>query len=69
LSEFRTRLLVGGAERLLFDTLLTTFRDLGLLKPRGKQRTDSTCAASRSSGIPASGRKNTKGGSWVIQAT
>jgi transposase len=42
LSEFRTRLLVGGAERLLFDTLLTTFRDLGLLKPRGKQRTDST---------------------------
>jgi len=42
LSEFRTRLLIGGAERLLFDTLLTTFRELGLLKPRGKQRTDST---------------------------
>ncbi len=42
LSEFRTRLLVGGAERLLFDTLLELVRDLGLLKPRGKQRTDST---------------------------
>jgi transposase len=42
LSEFRTRLLINDAELLLFDTLLTRFRDLGLLKPRGKQRTDST---------------------------
>jgi transposase len=42
LSEFRTRLLEGEAELLLFDTLLTQFRELGLLKPRGKQRTDST---------------------------
>ncbi len=42
LSEFRTRLLEGEAEQLLFDTLLTQFRELGLLKPRGKQRTDST---------------------------
>jgi transposase len=42
LSEFRTRLLEGGAERLLFDTLLDLIRDLGLLKARGKQRTDST---------------------------
>src|ERR687893_268057 len=42
LSEFRSRLLDGSAELLLFDTLLTQFRALGLLKPRGKQRTDST---------------------------
>jgi transposase len=40
LSEFRTRLLAGGAERLLFDTLLDLVRDL--IKARGNQRTDST---------------------------
>ncbi len=42
LSEFRTRLLEGGAEQLLLDTLLTRFKELGLLKARGRQRTDST---------------------------
>ncbi len=42
LSEFRTRLLAGGAERLLLDTLLTQLRARGLLKPCGRQRTDST---------------------------
>ncbi len=42
LSEFRTRLVAGGAEHLLLDTLLTQFRELGLLKARGRQRTDST---------------------------
>ncbi len=42
LSEFRTRLLSSGAERLLFDTLLDLIRDLGLIKARGTQRTDST---------------------------
>lgn len=42
LSEFRTRLIAGGAEQVLLDTMLTLFRDHGLLKPRGKQRTDST---------------------------
>lgn len=42
LSEFRSRLVAGGAERLLFDVLLQRFRDLALLKARGKQRTDST---------------------------
>lgn len=42
LSEFRSRLSEGEAEMLLFDTLLTTFRNQGLLKSRGKQRTDST---------------------------
>ena len=42
LSEFRTRLLAGGAEQLLLDTLLTRLRAQGLLKLRGRQRTDST---------------------------
>lgn len=42
LSEFRSRLLLGDAEALLFDTVLALFRDAGLLKARGKQRTDST---------------------------
>lgn len=42
LSEFRGRLLAGQAEQQLFETLLTRFREAGLLKPRGRQRTDST---------------------------
>jgi len=42
LSEFRGRLLTDDAEALLFDTVLNLFRDAGLLKARGKQRTDST---------------------------
>ena len=42
LCEFRTRLLEGGAERLLFDHLLERFRGMGLVKARGEQRTDST---------------------------
>jgi transposase len=42
LSEFRTRLIRGSAEQRLLDTLLTLFRDQGLLKARGTQRTDST---------------------------
>jgi transposase len=42
LSEFRTRLVAGAAEQLLLETLLTRFREHGLLKARGKQRTDST---------------------------
>lgn len=42
LSEFRTRLLEGGSGQLLLDTLLTRFREIGLLKARGRQRTDST---------------------------
>jgi transposase len=42
LSEFRTRLLAGNAEQLLFDTLLARVRERGLLKMRGRQRTDST---------------------------
>lgn len=42
LAEFRGRLLAGSAEYLLFETLLTAFRGRGLVKARGKQRTDST---------------------------
>jgi hypothetical protein len=41
-SEFRSRLLEGDSERLLFDHLLERFRGMGLIKARGKQRTDST---------------------------
>src|SRR5262245_11013936 len=42
LSEFRTRLVAGQAEQLLLDTELARLRERGLLKPRGRQRTDST---------------------------
>jgi transposase len=42
LSEVRTRLLSGGAERRLLDLLVQCARDRGLLKVRGRQRTDST---------------------------
>jgi transposase len=42
LSEFRSRLVEGGAEQLLLGVLLRRFRELALLKPRGRQRTDST---------------------------
>jgi transposase len=42
LSEFRTRLITGAAEVLLFDTLLTWCRSRQLVKARGRQRTDST---------------------------
>ena len=42
LSEFRTRLLEGKAETLPLDGLLARCRERGLLKARGRQRTDST---------------------------
>ncbi len=42
LSEFRTRLIQGNAEHLLFETFLTTCREAGLLRARGRQRSDST---------------------------
>jgi transposase len=42
LTEFRARLVVGEAEHLLLDTLLERFKARGLVKARGKQRTDST---------------------------
>jgi len=42
LSELRERILSGGQEQSLLDELLERFRERGLLKARGKQRTDST---------------------------
>ncbi len=42
LSEFRTRLVEGAAERQLLDSMLTRLKAVGLIKARGRQRTDST---------------------------
>ena len=42
LSEFRKRLLEGEAESRLLDHLLARIQEMGLLKERGKQRSDST---------------------------
>src|SRR5918997_1231328 len=42
LGEFRARLVAGGAEHLLLDRMLERFKARGLVKGRGKQRTDST---------------------------
>jgi transposase len=42
LSEFRTRLLKGKAEQMLFDTLLEHCQAKQLLRARTRQRTDST---------------------------
>jgi transposase len=42
LSEFRARLLNGGSESLLLEKLLERCRAVGLVKARGKQRTDAT---------------------------
>lgn len=42
LSRFRQRLLDGGAEMRILDRLLTVCQEKGLLKKRGRQRSDST---------------------------
>ena len=42
LTEFRARLVAGGSEHLLLDGMLERFKSRGLVKARGKQRTDST---------------------------
>src|SRR5712691_2502762 len=42
LSEFRSRLVKGGAEQRLLDLLLERCREGGWLKAGGRQRTDST---------------------------
>lgn len=42
LCEFRARLVGGSSEHLLLDTLLAACKERGLLKARGRQRTDST---------------------------
>jgi transposase len=42
LSEFRQRLLASGPAQMLLDTLLDHLKSQGVLKARGRQRTDST---------------------------
>ena len=42
LSEFRARLVARGADHLLLDAMLERFEARGLVKARGRQRTDST---------------------------
>lgn len=42
LSEFRSRLVEGGEERLLLEKLLEGCKERGYLKVRGRARTDST---------------------------
>src|SRR5437660_3675381 len=42
LSEFRTRLIAGNAEYVLFETLLTCLKQRGLVKARGRQRPHAT---------------------------
>ncbi len=42
LSEFRRRLIEGGAEERLLNDMLVKFKAKGWLKSRGQQRTDST---------------------------
>jgi transposase len=42
LSEFRTRLVTGGAEQQLLERFLEICRERQLLRSRGRQRTDST---------------------------
>lgn len=42
LSEFRSRLIEGNAEHVMFETMLTSFKQQGLIKAGGRQRTDST---------------------------
>ena len=42
LCEFRQRLIDGSAEDIILNKLLYKCQELSLLKPRGRQRTDST---------------------------
>lgn len=42
LCEFRVRLVDGGVGLSLLETMLSRFKERGLLKARGQQRTDST---------------------------
>ena len=47
LSEFRARLVAGGADRLIFDLLLGRLGEAGLVGGGGRQRTDSTHVLAR----------------------
>lgn len=46
ISEFRTRLLQGGADLRLLDKLLDELKKRNLIKEKGRQRTDSTIVLS-----------------------
>lgn len=51
LSRFRDRLVAGNAEHLLLDALIEAARRAGLIKERGKLRTDSTHVLSAARGL------------------
>ena len=42
LCEFRSRLIEGQMEYVLFETMLTCLKQRGLIKAGGRQRTDAT---------------------------
>ena len=47
LSEFRTRVIHHQAEARLFDSVVKQLQELGLVKQRGRQRTDSLAISSK----------------------
>jgi transposase len=51
LGEFRSRLVAAALERVIFDLLLGRLKELGLVKPGGTQRTDSTHVLGRIAGL------------------
>lgn len=42
LCDFRARLILGAAEQRLFESILALFKRQGLVKAKGRQRTDAT---------------------------
>jgi transposase len=57
LSEFRGRLVTGGAGKLLLDEMLEVCKDRGLLTVRARQRTNSTHVLAVTRDQAAGGRK------------
>lgn len=51
LSEFRSRLVAGRLEMAIFELLLERLKAAGLVKPGGRQRTDSTHVLGRIRGL------------------
>jgi len=47
LSEYRARLVQHEAERRVFEVILGQFKDMGMIKVRGRQRTDSLAVLTR----------------------
>ena len=47
LSEYRTRLVENKAERRVFETMLEQFKEMGMLKVCGRQRTESLAVLTR----------------------